>query len=84
MSPLKPGIFVNDKEFKIGENLFQALRHLRQPSASRMLWIDAICINQSDISERNQQVQQMADVYTRAHRVIAWIGLETEDIKGRL
>ncbi|KAH6614475.1 heterokaryon incompatibility protein-domain-containing protein [Chaetomium sp. MPI-SDFR-AT-0129] len=72
-------ILVNGREFGVGDNLFQALRHLRLPKAERVLWIDAICINQSDLRERNHQVQQMADIYSRAHQVIAWIGLETED-----
>ncbi|KAK4112968.1 HET-domain-containing protein, partial [Canariomyces notabilis] len=67
-------ILVNDSEFEVGENLFQALRHLRLPDSARVLWIDAICINQSDLRERNHQVQQMADVYSRAQQVIAWIG----------
>ncbi|KAF2830838.1 HET-domain-containing protein, partial [Ophiobolus disseminans] len=39
------------------------------------LWIDAICINQSDLLERNHQVAQMRDVYTKAESVIAWLGL---------
>ncbi|KAK3385601.1 heterokaryon incompatibility protein-domain-containing protein [Podospora didyma] len=74
-------ILVNDKDFDVGQNLYQALRHLRLPDAERILWIDAICVNQTDLQERNHQVQQMADVYSRAHQVVAWIGLETEDSK---
>ncbi|KAK4032414.1 heterokaryon incompatibility protein-domain-containing protein [Parachaetomium inaequale] len=74
-------ILLNGRKFEIGDNLFQALRYLRPPSgnAARVLWIDALCINQSDFQERNHQVQQMADIYRQAHVVIAWIGLETEE-----
>ncbi|CAG8974178.1 hypothetical protein HYALB_00011786 [Hymenoscyphus albidus] len=71
-------IFVNDEPFRIRNNLFNALLHLRQPSSGVMLWVDAICINQSDIDERNHQVQRMADVFSRARRVLAWLGPETE------
>ncbi|KAK4238448.1 heterokaryon incompatibility protein-domain-containing protein [Achaetomium macrosporum] len=72
-------ILVNGSAFNVGENLFQALRHLRLPDTDRVLWIDAICINQSDLQERNHQVQQMATVYRRAYQVVAWVGLETEE-----
>ncbi|CAG8951517.1 hypothetical protein HYFRA_00007433 [Hymenoscyphus fraxineus] len=71
-------IFVNDEPFRIRNNLFNALLHLRRPSSGVMLWVDAICINQSDIDERNHQVQRMADVFGRARRVLAWLGPETE------
>jgi hypothetical protein len=71
-------ISVNGLSFNIGENLFKALNHLRLPDSARVLWIDAIYINQSNISERNHQVQQMADIYSRAHQVLVWLGLETE------
>ncbi|KAK4102524.1 HET-domain-containing protein [Parathielavia hyrcaniae] len=74
-------ILVNGTDFHVGDNLFEALRHLRLPDTERVLWIDAICINQSNLPERNSQVQLMADVYSQAHQVIAWIGLETEDSK---
>jgi hypothetical protein len=34
-------------------------------------WYDALCINQNDVKERNHQVQQMADIYRRASRVMS-------------
>ncbi len=40
----------------------------------RMLWVDALCINQRDSIEKNLQVQLMKNVYSGAARVIAWIG----------
>ncbi|KAK3366228.1 heterokaryon incompatibility protein-domain-containing protein, partial [Lasiosphaeria ovina] len=40
----------------------------------RRLWIDAICINQDDIAERNAQVAIMQHIYHTAVDVIAWIG----------
>ncbi|KAK0610783.1 heterokaryon incompatibility protein-domain-containing protein [Immersiella caudata] len=68
-------ISVNSHNFEVGDNLFYALSHLRLQDTDRVLWIDAICINQSDVSERNHQVQQMAEVYSRAKQVVAWLGL---------
>lgn len=62
----------------VGQNLAKALRHLRHKANQRTLWIDAVCINQSDIPEREAQVLRMADVYSLASRVVVWLGPETE------
>lgn len=74
-------ILVNGTPFHVGENLFQALVHLRLPATPRLLWIDALCINQSDTPERNHQVQRMAAIYSGANRVLVWLGLETANSK---
>lgn len=50
-------IFVNGKVLKITTNLHVALQYLRQPDVARVLWIDAICIDQENISEKNHQVK---------------------------
>lgn len=60
-------------------NLSSALRHLRLPSETRVLWIDAMCINQEDLQERSEQVKRMAAIYTLAHRVLVWLGEEADD-----
>src|SRR6202011_3401610 len=70
-------ISVNGTEFKVREILFQALNFLRLHDTEMVLWIDAICINQSDICERNHEVQHMAEIYSRAHQILVWLGLET-------
>ncbi|KAF2106669.1 heterokaryon incompatibility, partial [Lophiotrema nucula] len=43
-----------------------------------LLWIDAICIDQNNIEERSHQVGQMRDIYSKAERVLAWLG-EADD-----
>ena len=63
----------------VGKNLFAALFHLRDSEKSRWLWIDAICINQAELSERNHQVALMRNIYTYAKRVIVWLGIEPVD-----
>jgi hypothetical protein len=60
-------------------NLHDALKHLRNETDSRSLWIDAICINQEDLLERSHQVGRMRDIYTHARRVVVWLGLESSD-----
>ncbi|KAK5687061.1 hypothetical protein LTS10_001198 [Elasticomyces elasticus] len=63
----------------IRSNLESALRHLRYPTESRMLWIDAICINQSDLMERDLQVRKMRDIYALSRRVVIWLGPKGDD-----
>ena len=65
-------------------NLASALRYLRYSDETRVLWIDAICINQEDIAERNEQVKRMTNIYALAERVIAWLGAESNDSKHAL
>jgi len=43
-------------------------------SRSEFIWIDAICINQNDIDERNEQVSLMSRIYASAQYVFAWLG----------
>jgi hypothetical protein len=41
------------------------------------LWIDAICIDQSQVEERNHQVAMMGKIYSRAYEVLVWLGRST-------
>jgi hypothetical protein len=68
------GIMLNGRPFPIGHNLHLAMLHLRSPTHYINIWADAICINQVDYEERNSQVSLMAFIYTRAIKVIAWLG----------
>ncbi|KAI6085936.1 heterokaryon incompatibility protein-domain-containing protein [Hypoxylon rubiginosum] len=58
----------------ITRNLGTALRHLRNPNSSRVLWVDAVCIDQTCIPEINAQVPRMSLIYKLAGRVILWVG----------
>ncbi|CAG2007712.1 unnamed protein product [Fusarium graminearum] len=69
----------NGEDLQIASNLYQALLHLRHPRRTRILWIDAICINQDDSTERGQQVQLMRNIYAQATQVIAWLGEGTRE-----
>jgi len=72
-------VFVGPKRqhLSITRNLADALRHLRYGDAPRTLWVDAICVNQADLPERGSQVKRMAETYTRASRVVVWLGRGT-------
>ncbi|KAF2096177.1 hypothetical protein NA57DRAFT_59234 [Rhizodiscina lignyota] len=67
-------ITVNGQPFPVHHNLYLALLHLRSPDHTLSIWIDAICISQSDTLERNSQVALMPFIYTRARTVVAWLG----------
>jgi hypothetical protein len=72
-STLSP-ISCNDSRLQVTQNLKSALRDLRYPDRARVLWIDAVCINQQDVSEREQQVSIMGDIYRGATRTVVWLG----------
>jgi len=67
-------ISIDDCSFDVGTNLARILQGLRDPSACRILWIDAVCINQQDIQEKGHQVSQMVHIYGHAQRTIVWLG----------
>lgn len=67
----------NKAELLVTRNCYNALRNLRRVDKPRTIWIDAICINQSDIPERSSQVAIMDRIYATAFRVIAYLGEET-------
>ncbi|KAK4449019.1 heterokaryon incompatibility protein-domain-containing protein [Podospora aff. communis PSN243] len=68
-------ITINEHSFPIHANLFLALLHLRSKTHPLPIWIDAICINQSSLPERNTQVAMMGFIYSRAQTVVAWVGI---------
>ncbi|KAI0423746.1 heterokaryon incompatibility protein-domain-containing protein [Xylaria sp. FL1042] len=70
----KVSISCNSFEVPIGRNLFQAIKRIRQPLASVMLWADALCINQNDVQERTQQVRKMASIFKNAFQLVIWLG----------
>jgi hypothetical protein len=69
-------ITVDGHAFKVTQNLYKALHNLlSRDHVVRLLWIDAICINQrDDVVERNNQVRLMRHIYSGATSVIAYLG----------
>lgn len=62
----------------VTRNCYEALLHLRHRSRRRTLWVDAICIDQhandESTRERNHQVMFMSEIFTKAEKVIVWLG----------
>src|SRR5689334_5232946 len=59
-------ISIEGTKCSITANLTDALMHIRKPDKDRVLWADAICINQNDLQERGYQVKNMAFIFQRA------------------
>ncbi|KAI0103928.1 heterokaryon incompatibility protein-domain-containing protein [Nemania sp. FL0031] len=64
-------ITVNGVQYPVRDNLFRALRQLRT-DRDRYLWVDALCINQSDNDEKSTQVRRMLAIYQKASKVVIW------------
>lgn len=72
-------IFVDDFVFPITAGLHAALLRLRDPCITRVIWVDALCINQANEKEKEHQIQSMARIYGQANRVIVWLGETADD-----
>ncbi|MCJ1358519.1 MAG: hypothetical protein MMC33_008519 [Icmadophila ericetorum] len=64
---IKPRILVKD-------NLYTLLRRFRRKDRPVLLWIDALCIDQTHSEEKNLQVSKMAEIYSKAENVYIWLG----------
>ncbi|KAK1474537.1 hypothetical protein CABS01_15761 [Colletotrichum abscissum] len=56
------------------KNCWEMLRFVRPKRALRMLWVDAVCINQANVAERNGQVANMARIYSECVRCVVYLG----------
>ncbi|KAH8592281.1 heterokaryon incompatibility protein [Bisporella sp. PMI_857] len=75
-----PAVFVkcideaNEGALGVGASLAKALNTFRLTGQMRRIWVDAICINQKDVAERQSQVRMMGAVYSKAEHVLCWLG----------
>jgi Heterokaryon incompatibility protein (HET) len=73
-------IVLNGQQFGVTANLELALRYLRRDKP-RVMWIDAICINQNDTEEKNSQVRLMRKIYEAAVETVVWLRESSERSK---
>jgi hypothetical protein len=71
------------RSLKITKSLAVALVRLRNEDTAIPLWVDQVCINQQDFSERNAQVKLMGQIYTKAIKVAIWLGDDHENTPPR-
>ncbi|KAF2729234.1 hypothetical protein EJ04DRAFT_556253 [Polyplosphaeria fusca] len=72
---------VNKKSFGVTDNLFYAMRRIREVGRPRDFWIDALCINQKDAEEKSRQVEMMGLIFKKCQQVFCWLG---EDLTAKL
>ena len=70
---------VDGKTVRIRMNLFNALCRLRSADRERLLWVDALSINQTDLGEKAQQVAMIGKIFQQSVRVLAWVGEHSDD-----
>lgn len=69
----------DEQNLPVRANLLAALKYLVDVIGDSPIWIDAICINQSDEEEKFGQLRMMPLIYGNAAKVWIWLGPETED-----
>jgi hypothetical protein len=71
-TPTTP-ILCNGHRLEVTKNLHEVLLYLRHRGVQH-LWIDAICIDQSDDEEKSEQIQLIKQIYDRAASLVIWLG----------
>jgi hypothetical protein len=77
-------ISIDEHDLPVTVKLHAVPLRLRDRSFERIIWVDAVCIDQENLEERKQQVWLMAKIYSKAHRVIVWLREEARDTEGAL
>lgn len=72
-------IVIGGVPLHITENLELALHRIRGPTRPKNLWVDAICIDQNDIEDKNEQVYLMVQIHASATRTLVWLGEKSID-----
>jgi len=71
---LRGSVYLHDQPTDVPLSTDIVLRRMRYTDRERILWIDAICINQTDFDERNRQVAMMAGIYGMTSTNLIWLG----------
>jgi hypothetical protein len=74
-----PMLHVDGYSLQIRASLWEALQELTTHVNTIRLWVDQICIDQKNETEKKQQVELMSKIYKQAQRVIGWLGDHEDD-----
>lgn len=72
-------IEIDGLDLPVTANLHAALQRLREKRRERLLWIDALCIDQRNDKEKEHQIQLMYQIYACASCVVVWLGEENDE-----
>lgn len=68
-------IFVDGRVVHLTRNLYEGLRRIFVGDTGQLpIWVDAVCIDQSNVDERSNQMARMSQIYSNATEVICWLG----------
>lgn len=70
----KQSLVIDGQPMEVRKNLYLLLLQLRAEHAIRPIWVDAICVNQLDLTERSRQVRRMTTIFRQASAVQIWLG----------
>ncbi|KAB2103188.1 hypothetical protein AG0111_0g8193 [Alternaria gaisen] len=73
-------VWCNGLQVPVTASLANALHNFRHSSEPRLLWADALCINQKDDQEKGHQVKRMGEVYANAKCVLVWLACDTKNV----
>ena len=79
----KRSLYLDGREIEIPKQAVAALQAARRPDQTRLVWMDSVCINQTDIREREQQVTMMTEIYLSSIGNIIFLGADENGIAGR-
>ncbi|KAM0801848.1 heterokaryon incompatibility, partial [Usnea florida] len=72
-------IICDNASFRVTANLESALKRLRATDIARDFWIDQICIDQENLTEKSQQLSLIGAIYQRSNKLLVWLGDEGDD-----
>ncbi len=72
-------ITLNGHKYHVRGNLYSALKRFQSPARVNVLWVDAICMNPKNVTERNHQVHMMGQIFAGAERVLIWLEKAAND-----
>jgi hypothetical protein len=72
-------IIVDDQTLSIIQSLYALLLRLQDLGCFRIIWADAVCINQENQKEKEHRIQIMAEIYAKANHVVVWLGETNEN-----
>lgn len=77
-------VYCNGVRVPVTLNLYSALHSLRNATNVMTIWVDSLCIDQSNERERTRQVRMMREIYSNSQEVVIWLGtggIETAEVE---
>lgn len=79
-APACEWLYLDGKSLLLTNSVDEFLSHFARDHMNQLFWIDALCINQENIEEKQDQIAMMGDIYKRSSKVLVWLGLPNRHI----